>query len=472
MKKYITSLLILTVAIPAVFAAPFRQPNPIRQHGKEEGMMLDLNKITLGTLNDVEEKKQYLSTVQLEKQRIQNYMLRQVYEDAYILYRRGDFQRAQEMAQTILSIDPNYSRAATLAKQASNMGAYGTTSEAEVIEAKFQEANRMYDSGRLVEANEKLDEILTLQPHNSKALSWKNKIDKDIAQEYARRGNVAYDKKDYQEALDNWYNALLIRKDDPNLVNKIAQTEHQLRQQQVKESMEKAMDYYNKGQYLESYYIFERITKIQPGDQRVQKYMGQLKDEIAEGYYAAGNKSFNQQKYDSAVTYYTNAKKWGADPTQMDQLIKKSRNAKENALRRKQEAAEKAAEDAKKKIEKEAEGPAEEEPIETVPVESGPGGLSPLSPATPGSATPGAPTLGPDENNTTQGLNSSAPGRVSEESKKAAEQKYYEGLAAYNDDDYEKARQDWLVAKKLDPGNTNVDSALRRLEELIGISYK
>lgn len=461
MKKSLLFLCVLSVSLTSA-AAPFRQPNPIRQHGKEEGMMLDLNKITLGTLNDVEEKKQYLSTVQLEKQRIQNYMLHQVYEDAYTLYRRGDYQRAQEMAQTILSIDPNYTQASTLAKQAGNMGAYGTTSEAEVIDAKFQEANRMYDSGRLVEANEKLDEILTLQPHNSKALSWKHRIDRDIAQEYARRGNVAYDKKDYQEALDNWYNALLIRKDDPNLVNKIAQTENQLRQQQVKDAMEKAMDYYNKGQYLESYSTFERITKIQPGDQRVQKYMSQLKDEIATSYYDAGNKSYGMQKYDSAVTYYTNAKKWGADANQMDQLIKRARNAKENMLRRKQEAAAKAAEDEKKKIEEEAKGPDEEEPIETVPVEGNSGGLTPL---TPGTATP----FGPDNNTTTDGIGGATGGRVSEEAREASKQKYLEGLDAFNQDDYERARQAWIVAKRLDPGNTDADSGLRKVEELIGI---
>ncbi|MBR2865931.1 MAG: hypothetical protein IKC13_06670 [Elusimicrobiaceae bacterium] len=233
MKKYLLSILVLSV-VSAATAAPLRQPNPIRQHGKEAGMMLDLNKVSLGTLNDVEEKKQYLSTVQLEKQRIQNYMLRQVYENAYTLYRRGDFQRAQEMAQTILSIDPNFTKASTLAQQAAHMGAYGTISEDEVIEAKFQEANRMYDSGRLVEAQDKLDEILTIQPHNSKAMAWQNRINREIAQEYARRGDVAYDKVNYQEALDNWYNALLIRKDDPSLVNKIAQTENLLRKQQGK----------------------------------------------------------------------------------------------------------------------------------------------------------------------------------------------------------------------------------------------
>lgn len=442
MKKYLLPLFVLAAVLPAA-AAPFRQPNAIRQHGKEEGMILDLNKISLGTLNDVEEKKQYLSTVQLEKQRIQNYMLRQVYEDAYILYRQGDYQRAQEMAQTILSIDPNFTQAATLAKQASNMGAYGTTSETEVVDAKFQEANRLYNSGRLVEANEKLDEILTLQPHNSKALSWKKRIDKDIAQEYTRRGENAYEKHNYQAALDNWYNALLIRKDDPALVNKIAQTENELRKQQVKDAMEQAMDYYNKGQYLESYSTFERITKIQPGDQRAQKYMSQLKDEIAQSYYTAGTKSYKAAKYDSAVSYYTNAKKWGADSNQMDRLIKQARNAKENALRRRQTAAQQAAQ----KAEEEAQG-IPEPALETIQIDN---------PSVPGAAQ-----------DTTQDITAPT-GRVSEEARAASRQKYIEGLDAYNQDDFERARQAWIVAKQLDPGNTDADMGLRRVEEMTGI---
>lgn len=452
MKKYLVMVFGCMLVLPAV--AAMRQPNQVRQHGKEEGMVLDLNKITLGTLNDVEEKKQYLSTVQLEKQRIQNYMLRQVYEDAYILYRQGDYQRAQEMAQTILSIDPNFTQAATLAKQASHMGAYGTTSEAEVIDAKFQEMDRMYKTGRLVEANEKLDEILTIQPQNSKALSWKRRIDKEIAQEYARRGNLAYDKKDYQAALDNWYNTLMIRKNDPALVNKIAQAENQLRQQQVKESMEQAMAYYNQGQYLEAYSIFERITKIQPGDQRVQKYMGQLKDEIAQSYYDAGNQSYQTGKYDSAVTYYTNAKKWGANENQMDLLIKKARNAKEAALRRRQEAAARAAQTTEETQNKKGEDQSvePEDPITTINVDE------------PETGT----TIGPDTNTTTTGIGAGA-NRVSAEASAASRQKYLEGLDAFNQDDYERARQAWIVAKQLDPGNTDADLGLRKVEEITGI---
>ncbi len=465
MKKHlIFTLLIGLVALQVQAAATFRKEIPVRQHGKEEGMLLDLSKISMGTLNDVEEKKQYLSTVQLEKQRIQNYTLRMVYENAYLLYKHGDYQRAQEMAQTILSIDPNFKQAQTLAKQAQHMGTYGTISEAQVIEAKFQETIRLYDSGRLVEANDKLNEILTIQPGNSKAQSWKRRIDYEIAKEYTRRGDVAYEKGNYQDALDAWYNALLMRKDDPKLVAKISDTENKLRKQQVADSMKQALEFYNKGQFVESYAVFERITKIQPGDPRVQKYMSQLKNEIAAGYYNAGNKSYNSNRFDQAISYWTNAKKWGADSGTMDALIKQARNAKENHLRVKQEQAIKAeqaaqkAEEAAQKAAEAAEQQATEEPIETVNVDNT---LIPGASSTVGTSV-GA--VGTNETLPTLG---GTVNRVSPEASAASRAKYIEGLDAFNQDDYERARQAWIVAKQLDPGNSDADLGLRKVEELM-----
>ena len=467
MNKYMALAVFFVCASLPAQASTFRREVPVRQHGKEEGMLLDLNKISMGTLNDVEEKKQYLSTVQLEKQRIQNYTLRIVYETAYLLYKRGDYQRAQEMAQTILSIDPNFKQAQTLAKQASHMGTYGTTSEAEVIEAKFQETIRLYDSGRLAEANDKLNEILTIQPGNSKAQAWKRKIDYDIAKEYTRRGDEAFNNDNYQAALDAWYNALLMRKDDPKLVAKIAETENKLRKQQVADSMKQALDFYNKGQYVESYAVFERITKIQPGDPRVQKYMSQLKNEIAAGYYNAGNKSYNANRFDQAVSYWTNAKKWGADATTMDGLIKRARNAKENNLRVKQQQtlqAQRAAQQAEEAAQKAEEAAkAAEENIETVTVDGNVPGL------TDGTVIPGAASgsIGTGGVNETLPNLSPTTNRVTAEASAASRAKYIEGLDAFNQDDYERARQAWIVAKQLDPGNSDADLGLRKVEELM-----
>jgi len=502
MKKLFYSLIVgLLVALPAVAAkAPnpsFHREIPVRQHGKEAGMLLDLGKISLGTLNNVEEKKQYLSTVQLEKQRIQNYTLRMVYDNAYQLYKMGDYQRAQEMAQTILSIDPNFTQAQTLARQAQHMGTYGTTSEGQVIEAKFQEASHLYDSGRLVEANDKLNEILTIQPGNSKAQSWKRKIDYEIAQEYARRGDEYNENGNYQEALNNWYNALLMRKDDPRLVSKIAEAENKVRKEQVEDYMRQAMNFYNKGQYVESYVMFERITKIQPGDPRVQKYMSQLKNEIAAGYYNAGGRSYNAGRFDQAVTYWTNAKKWGADSATIDSLIKRARNAKETGIRQQQqeaalavkkaEEAIKKAEEAAKKAEeaKEAKENAGEEKDEfddddplldtIMPVGNVPG-MTSVVPGTSStttttttstsigkSTTPGA-AVDPNETLPTMG---GTMARVSPEAQAASRAKFYEGLEAYNQDDYERAKAAWIVAKQLDPGNREATTGLLRIEEML-----
>ena len=241
--------------------------------------------------------------------------------------------------------------------------------------------------------------------------------------------------------------------------------------------MKQALEFYNKGQYVEAYAVFERITKIQPGDARVQKYMSQLKNEIAAGYYNAGNRSYNANRFDQAISYWTNAKKWGADSSSMDGLIKRARNAKENRLRVKKEEAERAQEAAKQAEEKakEAEAAAEKaaeeaelEPIETLTVEGNvPGmvGSTVIPGAIPGSTT-GTVAGGLETNEALPTLGGTMT-RVSAEASAASRAKYIEGLDAFNQDDYERARQAWIVAKQLDPGNTDADLGLRKVEELM-----
>ena len=489
MNKQLITMSVLFGLVTTVSASTFNREVPVRQYGKEAGLLLDLGKISLGTLNDVEEKKQYLSTVQLEKQRIQNYTLRMVYENAYQLYKQGDYQRAQELAQTILSIDPNFKQAQTLAKQANHMGTYGTVSESQVLDAKFKEAAALYDSGRLVEANDKLNEILTIRPGNSKALSWKKQIDAEIAQEYARRGDVANKQGNYQAALDSWYNSLLMRKDDPALVTKISEAESKLRQQQLQENMKQALELYNQGQYIEAYAVFERIKKIQPGDVRVQKYMSQLKNEIAGGYYTAGCQAYNAYQFDKAVSYWNNAKKWGADGVAKDNLIKQARNAKERYIRNQELqakrleleakqaelAAQQAAEKAKQKTEELEKKLDQQDIIETITVDNQIPTLAP-NPALPGTST----TVTTTTTTTTTpgglpGVSEVVPGlsggvtRVSAEASAASRAKYIEGLDAFNQDDFERARQAWIVAKQLDPGNTDAELGLRKVYELMMI---
>ena len=217
--------------------------------------------------------------------------------------------------------------------------------------------------------------------------------------------------------------------------------------------MKQALDFYNQGQYVESYAVFERITKIQPGDPRVQKYMSQLKNEIAAGYYTAGTRSYSANKFDQAVSYFNNAKKWGADTSAMDGLIKQARDAKEDFLRFQQEQRIRA-----QQMQEEIQEAAENvETIETVTVDN-PIPVQPVGPipgVTPGTGNETLPTIGGGAT------------RVSAEASAASRAKYIEGLDAFNQDDYERARAAWIVAKQLDPGNSDADLGLRKVEELM-----
>jgi len=431
--------------ILSVFSAAVSAQERIRTRGREQGMVLDLSKFTLGTMNNVEDKKQYLSTIQLEKQRIQNYTLGIVYENARDFYRKGDYQRAQDLAMAVLSVDPEFKNARTLAEQAQRMGTYGTISESEIIDAKMQEGERLYKLGRLVEANRKFEEILVFQPHNTQAAGWVARIDKDIAAEHERRGDAAYAEGKYDAALDQWYTALLMRKNDRGLTSKITRVEGEIRRTQLEAAMREGVENYSAGKLVASYESFQRALRIQPAEPKAQRFSAQIKGEIAQGYMDSGNKNFTAGKYDTAVKNWEEARKWGYNSAQNDAAIRKSLNAKAAAAERaKQEAARKQA--AKQQANGKPAPPPEpifkpevfeqpviEEDVFAVPL--------------PGSGTE----------------------RVSEENRQLSQAAYYRGTLAFNRDDYETARREWTLAKQLDPGNSDAEQGLRRVQEMLEV---
>ncbi|MCL2887868.1 MAG: hypothetical protein FWF35_00940 [Elusimicrobia bacterium] len=424
--------IIITALITLLTAAAFGQDR-IRNRGKEPGMMLDLSKFSMGTMNKVEDKKQYLSTIQLEKQRIQNYTLGIVYENAYLFYKRGDFQRAQELAQSILEIDPEFKNARTLADQAHRMGTYGTVSEAEILSAKKTDAQSLYSSGRLIEAQDKYKEVLAIRPTDQDARNWVAKIDKEIATEYDRRGDASYSQQDYQTALDQWYNALLIRKDDGALVSKITKAEKQVKDADLQAAMKEGVENYTNGNLLASYDSFQKALKIQPGEPKAAQYSAQLRDAIGKGYVSSGNKAYTAGKYDNAIANWQEAKNWGYDSGTLDAAIKKA-NAAKNAP----------------------------PPAKTTT------GAGTGAAGTAGTEGYGAGFTPPTEQATFQTtLPTVDSGRVSEENKRLSQEAYQRGIKAYNDEDYETARKEWTTAKQLDPGNTEAATGLRKIEETL-----
>ncbi len=450
MKKIILVFPLTAVLTAAVFAAD----RPMRERGKEAGMFLDLQKISLGTMANVEQKKQYLSTVQLEKQRIQNYTLRMVYDNAYILYRRGDYQRAQELANVILSIDPSLTQAQTLATEAGRMATYGTISEAEIINMKFEEGISLYKMGRLLEAQKKFEEILVLRPNEQRAQEWVKRIDNEIAEQHIRRGFYAYKNGDYQEALNQWYSVLLIKKEDPELTAKIAEVEATMKKEESQKVLNQAFSLYSQGKLVPAYREFEKALEIQPGEQQTQKFIMQLKDEIAKGYYSAGQKAYGSKKYNSAIANWKEAKNWGYNQNEIGLMVKNAENAKIQAA---EAARRKAAEPVKPKSIVTA--PVEEDtlmPSEPLPTEKLSGVEQPSSPTVPVTSAP------TEEFPAKVIVNQ--PGMITEEARQASIERYKAGIAYYNEGNYEKAKQEWQAALQLNPENSDAALGIKRIE--------
>ena len=59
-------------------------------------------------------------------------------------------------------------------------------------------------------------------------------------------------------------------------------------------------------------------------------------------------------------------------------------------------------------------------------------------------------------------------GAPSEESKRSSQQHYLSGVIFFQKGDYDKARDEWNLAKQLDPGNSDPQTGLERIEKLYG----
>lgn len=453
MKKL---LLIIPLALTALSLNA--ADRPMREKGKEAGMLLDLQKISLGTISNVEQKKQYLSTVQLEKQRIQNYTLRMVYENAYDLYRRGDYQRAHELANVILSIDPSLTKAQTLSKEAGRMATYGTLSEDEIVNMKYEEGINLYKHGRLVEAQSKFEEILVLRPADSKAKDWVKRIENEIAEEHTRRGYYAYKNGDYNEALNQWYSVLIIKKEDAGLTAKIAEVEAEMKREENQKTLNKAFNLYSQGKLIPAYREFEKSLEIQPGEQQTQKFTMQLKEEIAKGYFEAGNKAYSNKKYNTAVANWKEAKNWGYNQNDVAMNIKSAEAAKIRAAQAKKDAANKPA--------PVVPAAPPDEPLVPVP---GTISTTPLTGEDTG-ATPIAQPSAPQEvggNDFPTADLTKNQGMISEDSRQASNARYLVGAKYYAEGDWVKARAEFQAALQLNPENSDAALGLKNIDAKI-----
>lgn len=439
---------LLSVVLLAVNASA-QQPARVKD---TDGLFLDMSKINLGTITSEDDKKKYIYTIQLEKARVTRRTLKNVYENAFDLYKKGEFEGARELTAKILAIDPAYEDASIL--QRATIELKGATrprfSQRRLIEDKFEEGMALYRQGRLVEAADRWEESAKLSPGNLKAKYWLKKCRAELAEEHFRRGQKAYRQHRLKETLDQWYAALVLNPKYPRLVQAIAKVEAEAREQDANEKLQAALNLYSQGQTVEALRMLDRVLEAGPGNSKAQKLMAEIRAEMAAQHVAAGRQLYETRKYTEAISEWKTAVTYGYDQRAADQLVARAKEQmkREDAARRRQaEMAAKRAEEERLRKEEEERKRKEEEELAKKKEEEEKAKAAANQPA---ATTPGGP-----------------PGGVtSEEAKRQSQQHYLSGVIFFQKGDYEKARDEWNLAKQLDPTNSDAITGLERIERM------
>ncbi|OIN99807.1 MAG: hypothetical protein COX65_02905 [Elusimicrobia bacterium CG_4_10_14_0_2_um_filter_56_8] len=433
-----TNIFLAVIFSAALCAPASAQANSVKS---EESLFLNLGKTGLGALNERDEKRKFLETVHLEKQKLQGRMLDSVYENAYEYYRNGNYEDAKDLALKILSIDPNYKDAHMLLEASNQLrgSPQPGMSEKLMIEDRFKTALSFYTEGRVVEAHDKMEEVVKLSPRNIKARYWLLKIKDDLKEYYFQKGTEAYAARDLKGSLDNFYSALMIRPKDARTIEWLTRIEDELRQQKANDMLKSALEFYAQGRLKDAYEGLKRALEVQPGDSKSTKLLIEVRNEIESGYLAAGKKLYGARRYPQAIGEWDKAKPYTANMAYLNKLISRARQQ----MKLESDAKKRRAEEAARRVRAEEEARAKEEEARLkAEAEAKRKGIT-IEEAV------------------------KKPKGVSEENRLAAQQHYLEGLKYFQNSNYDKARDEWTIARQLDPGNSDTASGLKRIEQIL-----
>lgn len=431
--------IILAVIFSAALCAPASAQT--QRVKSEESLFLDLQKTGLGALNEMDEKRKFLELVRLEKVKLQGKMLGDIYDNAYDYYRNGNYEDAKDLALKIIAIDPNHQDAHMLLEASNQLrgSLKPGMSEKLMLEDRFKTAMSYYTEGRIVEAHTKMTEVVKLSPKNIKAKYWLSKMKEDLKEYYFQKGSQDYQARDLKSSLDNFYNALLIRPRDTLVITWITRIEDELRQQRANDMLKAALESYAQGRLKDAYEGLRRALEVQPGDSKANKLLAEVKSELESGFLASGKKLYGARKYTEAIGEWDKAKPYTANMAYINNLISRARQQmKLEGDEKKRRAAEAAA-----RAKAEEEATAKEE-------------------ADRKKAEADAKRMGKTLEEVAK-----KPQGVTEENRLAAQQHYMEGIKYFQNSNYDKARDEWTIARQLDPGNADAAAGLKRIESIL-----
>jgi len=238
----------------------------------------------------------YLDSIQLRAEARKARAARLLAE-AERLNRRQQFNRAYRAYREALDLDP----ANDAAKQ--GMRLLQNRIDAEVAE-KLQNATRAFERGDYAQAQETGRQILDLVPRQDEAnnlLQRIKQINDRRAEDYVQRGLGYFEKKDWNNAVDEFDKAL---NSDPK--NRVAAQKRQdaLSQSNIQQLFAQAQAQYNRMQYLKAIEFYNTIIEREPTNAVARARLNECQKELdlqVERHFKAGLNLFINDDYEGAI---------------------------------------------------------------------------------------------------------------------------------------------------------------------------
>ncbi len=399
------------------------------------------SKSGVGLINE-KDKKLFNQTIEKEKNQVLRDTMSHVYENAYELFRQGRYQDSLALLDRILSVDPGFEKARFLhsalsgANLSSQAAAGMTMSAKDLIRDRFYQAIETYREGRKVEAIERFQEVLALDPKHRKAKFYVDKINSEIAKEYFEKGKLSYTQGQWESALEDFYTAVNL---DPRgysfLSRQITELESDVRSRKLQAYLSDALKQLSDFKWEESRQTARRIFDFDPSNPRANEIIEKSLKGESDAYFTRGDRLLAGKDFDGAVSAYNHMLKMKhrtQEASKKIELVKDNRK-KESERKRKLEEEEAARLEAEQRAQEAAEKQQQEDAAKK-----------------------------PQADNVATSAQESA--QASEDAQRAADSHYQQGIQFYQLGQLQQALAELGLALKFDPNHQNAYAAKRRIE--------
>jgi len=188
-----------------------------------------------------------------------------------------------------------------------------------IIENYIEQAYVYYSEGKLLDSLDNWKEILKLDPENSRAKEYIEKINSKLTEsekrngelrekeknklliaDYLRKGDIYFDKGEYTSAIEEWKKIIKINPEHQEAKENIINAEKKIIEL-VNTYFEQGVKLFNEQKYSDSAVEFRKVLKLNPEHSESKQYIEKIKNETTK---KVDPKQIEQMYYTSADLYF------------------------------------------------------------------------------------------------------------------------------------------------------------------------